>query len=266
MPQFAGTTFRRWVRRRSSPERDRSVVYFHGCAVNYFEPYLGRKAVAVLEHNDFRVLVPKQDCCGLPLQSNGLFDDARSYVTKLAGRLAPYARQGHDIVATSSSCGLMLKREAREILSLEDDDDLRVVAEHTYDICEYLVMLHDRGELATDLEPVHKTVPYHAPCQQKGHGIGSPAVELFALIPGLNVLEQDVECCGVAGTYGLKKEKFDVAMAVGDRLFRNIAEAAPDVTACDSETCRWHISKATGIASVHPVELLYESYRLGEGS
>ena len=33
--------------------------------------------VAVLEHNGFRVVVPKQDCCGLPLQSNGVFDDAR---------------------------------------------------------------------------------------------------------------------------------------------------------------------------------------------
>ena len=36
--------------------------------------------------------------------------------------LAPYARDGHDIVATSTSCGLMLKREAREILGVEDDD------------------------------------------------------------------------------------------------------------------------------------------------
>ena len=40
----------------------------------------------------------------------------------LAARLAPYARAGHDIVATSTSCGLMLKREAHEILGVEDDD------------------------------------------------------------------------------------------------------------------------------------------------
>ena len=36
-------------------------------------------------------------------------------------------------------------------------------------------MLHDRGELRTDLQPVTWTVPYHAPCQQRGHGIGTPA-------------------------------------------------------------------------------------------
>ena len=37
-------------------------------------------------------------------------------------------------------------------------------------------MLHERGELSTDdLEPVDLDVPYHAPCQQRGHGIGTPA-------------------------------------------------------------------------------------------
>ena len=79
-------------------------------------PTPARMAVEVLEHNGLEVIVPKQGCCGLPLQSNGLFDDARGYVRRLAARLAPYARAGHDIVATSTSCGLMLKREAREIL------------------------------------------------------------------------------------------------------------------------------------------------------
>ncbi len=73
----------------------------------------------MLEHNGLEVIVPRQGCCGLPLQSNGHFDAARAYVRRLAAQLAPYARAGHDIVATSTSCGLMLKREAREILGVE---------------------------------------------------------------------------------------------------------------------------------------------------
>ena len=83
----------------------------------------------------------------MPLQSNGLFDDARGYVHRLAARLAPYAREGVDIVATSTSCSLMLKREALEILGMEDDRDLAVVSERVFDICEYLLAMHERGEL-----------------------------------------------------------------------------------------------------------------------
>jgi glycerol-3-phosphate dehydrogenase subunit C len=218
--------------------------------------------VAVLEHNGFRVLVPPQDCCGLPLQSNGLLDDARRYVRRLVANLVPYARRGYDIVATSTSCGLMLKREAMEMLDLEDDEDLRVVSEHTYDVCEFLVRLHERGELRTDLHPVPVTLPYHPPCQQAGHWMGRPALDLFALVPELRVVESTTECCGIAGTYGLKAEKYDVAMAVGEPLFRQVRESGSSIAACDSETCRWQITKATGVRSVHPVEILHRAYGL----
>ena len=59
------------------------------------------------------------------------------------------------------------------------------------------------------------TVTYHAPCQQQGHGIGKPALDLMELVPGLRGVENDARCCGVAGTYGLKKEKYAISMEVG---------------------------------------------------
>jgi glycerol-3-phosphate dehydrogenase subunit C len=261
LPRFAGRTFQRWARRHRPPAADRAVVYFHGCSTNWFDPRLGEMTVAVLEHNGYRVVVPPQDCCGLPLQSNGIFDPARSYVRRLVANLAPYAHRGYRIVATSTSCGLMLKREAREILGVEDDD-LRVVGEHLYDVCEFLADLHDRGGLRTDFRPIPITVTYHAPCQQRGHGIGKPALDLFSLVPDLEVIELDRACCGIAGTYGLKEEKYAVAMEVGRPLFGDIREAAPDMVACDSETCRWQITHGTGVSSVHPVEILYRAYGL----
>jgi glycerol-3-phosphate dehydrogenase subunit C len=261
LPRFAGRTFQRWARRHQSPAAERSVVYFHACGTNYYEPALGEMVVAVLEHNGYDVVIPRQDCCGLPLQSNGNFPAARAYVRRLVANLAPYAREGVPIVANSTSCGLMLKREAREILGV-DDDDLGVVSDATYDLCEFLLLAHDRGELRTDFRPLALTVPYHAPCQQQGHGIGKPALDLLALVADLRVIELDVDCCGVAGTYGLKKEKYDISMAVGDQLFRELQEAGADVAACDSETCRWQIEHGSGVHAVHPVELLYRAYGL----
>ena len=261
MPMFAGRTFQRWARNHRSPTTDRSVVYFHACGTNYYEPGVGEIVVSVLEHNGYHVVVPPQDCCGLPLQSNGDFDGARRYNERLVANLAPYARDGLPIVSNSTSCGLMLKREAREILGVEDDD-LKAVSEATYDLCEFLLLLHEQGELRTDFRPLPLTVPYHAPCQQRGHGIGKPALDLLALIPELNVIELDADCCGIAGTYGLKKEKYGISMAVGEPLFRDVKDAGADLAACDSETCRWQIVHGTGIGAVHPVELLYRAYGL----
>ncbi len=259
MPKFAGRTFQTWARGHERPAATRRVAYFHGCGANYYEPRLAEMTVALLAHNGYAVEVPKQDCCGLPAQSNGLFDDARGYVRRLVAKLVPYAREGVDIVATSTSCCLMLKREAREILGMEDDPDLRLVSSRIFDICEYLLALHENGELKTDFAPIRETVTYHAPCQQRGHGIGKPALDLLALIPELTTVELDAACCGVAGTYGLKKDKYAISMKVGSDLFGQIAAAPPGINACDSETCRWQIEHATGVRSVHPVELLHRA-------
>ena len=263
-PRFAGRRFSRWARSRTGPQAGRRIVYFHGCGTEYYEPWEGEKVVGILEHNGFRVEVPKQDCCGLPLQSSGLFDDARKVVLRLARALAPHIRHDPDtiIVGNATSCTLMLKREAREILALEDDPDLKLVSERTYDICELLLELHDRGELKTDFQPVNERIAYHAPCQQQGHYIGKPALELFALIPGLEVAEMNARCCGIAGTYGLKAEKYDIAMAVGRDLFEQVKASGAETVACDSETCRWQITHGTGRSSAHPIDFLHRAYGL----
>ncbi len=260
LPAFAGRTFQAWARKHSSPAAARRVAYFHGCGANWYEPRTAEMTVALLEWTGCQVSVPRgQTCCGLPAQSNGMFDLSRGYVRRMARKLAPAARDGIDIVGTSTSCTLMLKREAREILGMEEDAELRAVSDRMYDICEYLLALHDRGELRTDFQPLPLTVTYHAPCQQQGHGIGKPALDLMALVPELRVIENDATCCGVAGTYGLKREKYEIAMQVGAGLFAQIGDARPDFAVCDSETCRWHIEQATGVRTVHPIEILHRA-------
>ncbi|HET7686885.1 MAG TPA: anaerobic glycerol-3-phosphate dehydrogenase subunit C [Candidatus Limnocylindria bacterium] len=270
---FARRTFGSVWRRRggltalpAGADPERTVAYFHGCAVNGFEPGVGEDAVAILERNGFTVIVPKQECCGLPFISNGLYDQARRKARRNLAELAHLARAGVRIVGTSTSCTHALKAEYREMLDL-DDADARAVADATWDICELLVDLHDRGELDTAFGPMHEALPYHPPCQLRSHGIGTPAMDLFALVPGLRATDQDHDCCGAAGTYGLKAERWQIAQDVGAPLFakiRSAAQAGARQAACDSETCRWQIQASTGVRTRHPVEILAEAYRRGD--
>ncbi len=260
LPRANGRTLDyRLGRRRSRPLGGRRIVYFHGCSTNYYEPRVGLMAIAILEHQGFQVEVPAQGCCGLPMQSNGIFDGARRYVRRLTEQLSTPDLDGLQVVATSTSCGLMLKREAREILGVEDDS-LRRLAARTYDIFEFLRDLDQRGELRTDFHPVPLTVAYHAPCQQQNQQIGKPALDVLSLVPELRLVELDRDCCGIAGTYGTKAEKYEIAMRVGAPLFGDILELAPDLVMCDSETCRWQIRHGSGYPTVHPLEILYRAY------
>ena len=236
---------------RRSPGPDEAVVYFHGCAANYYEPHVADAAIEVLRRNGFATIVPPQVCCGLPLISNGLYDDARERATSNTAVLATYARQGYRIIGTSTSCSHTFKAEYEEMLDLHDDDT-KAVAQATWDICEFLLDLHEQGRLDTSFGALDEDLPYHAPCQLRSHGIGFPALELFALVPGLRAEDMDHDCCGIAGTYGLKKEKYDIAMAVGAPLFEKIQATGAAAAACDSETCRWQIESATGVADPPP--------------
>ncbi len=147
--------------------------------------------------------------------------------------------------------------------ALEDDPALRRVAERTYDICELLLELHQRGELSTDFQPLPETVAYHAPCQQQGHWIGKPALELLALIPELDVREMDARCCGIAGTYGLKLEKYEIAMAVGERPLRaGATPPAPTTVPATARPVAGRSRTAPSVPSVHPIDYLYRAYGL----
>jgi glycerol-3-phosphate dehydrogenase subunit C len=177
--------------------------------------------------------------------------------------MASYARAGLPIVGTSTSCTLTLKEEAPELLDMEDEGSL-VLKSATWDIFEWLRERHAAGELKTDFRPINLKIPYHAPCQMRAHRVGKPAMEILALIPGLDLRESHARCCGIAGTYGYKTEKYQIAMDVGEELFHFVREQGFDVpyTACDSETCRWQLEHGTDLPSRHPIEILAAAYGL----
>ena len=259
LPRFSPKGFRRWARRRPTTGGEAgTVAFFHGCSTEYFEPRVGRAAVRVLEALGYRVLVPPQSCCGLPLLSNGEFGAARRYHQANVSRLVGLARQGIPILGTSTSCTLTLKEEAPELLDFHRQE-AQLVAAATWDIHEFLLQTGlPRGRLA----PVPMRLVYHPPCQYRAHRLGLPGLEVLAAIPGLEVVESEVACCGIAGTYGYKEEKYQVAMEVGRPLFELVASVGGPLAACDSETCRWQITHGTGTPAVHPVELLAASLGL----
>ncbi len=259
-PTFQRQRFTAWFRRHPRPAHaTRQVVYFHGCATQYYEPRIGRAAIHVLEANGFEVILPPQNCCGLPLLSNGEFPAARRYHTSNVRHLVEYARRGLRIVGTSTSCTLTLKEEAPELLDMYDEDT-QLVAQQTYDLNEFLINLLEEGTLKTDFKPISLKLGYHIPCQYRAHRLGNPGLELLQLIPDLEVVNSQAACCGIAGTYGYKAEKYPIAMQVGKPLFDFIDQVGGPLVICDSETCRWQITHATGLPAIHPVELLAAAY------
>lgn len=265
MPPAQKQSLRGWLKKRparSKPATKGSVVFFHGCAGGYFEVESSKCSIEVLEHLGYDVIVPEQGCCGLAAQSNGLFDQASKSVLALARSLAEVGAE-LPVVSNAGSCVGMLKHEAHHYLGISDPvlDDVSV---RSYDISEFLLEKIDAGEIELgELRPIEMTMPYHQPCQVRSQGMGAPASQLLRLIPGMNVVDSNATCCGMAGTYALKKEKNAIARDVGKPLFEMIERTNEGLVACDTETCRWQIQKETQVETVHPIMLLHRALGLG---
>ena len=265
MPVAHTQSFETWFRKReprATPASRGPIVFFHGCAGEYFEVETSKRTVEVLEHLGYEVIVPRQGCCGLAQQSNGLFEGASKSVLALCDQLRTAGRD-LIIVSSSGSCAGMVKHEAHEIMGV-DDPKLIDVGTRMRETSEFLMELHSAGELPTNFRRLDITIPYHQPCQVKTQGMGFPAMELMKLIPGVEVIESGLPCCGIAGTYGLKKEKYAIAQAVGTPVFEFVKDTNPDFATCDTETCRWQIRQGSGAKVVHPVEVLHYAYGLSD--
>jgi glycerol-3-phosphate dehydrogenase subunit C len=267
LPKYQWLTFESWFKRHSKNPPPplagegrvgarRTVAYFYGCWVDFNERRLGQQVVAVLERNGIEVVVPRQQCCGIPAVVNSNTDLARKYGVENIRHLSGLPA-GVDIIASSTSCGLMLKHDYAHLLEIPGAE---AVGSRVYDICEYLWMLHEAGELDVDFQPVDTRVLYHAPCHLKSHGIGYPAMRLLKLIPGVRVEEVDEGCCGISGTYGVKVEKYDLSMKIGSRLFEAVKAAGSDSVLADCETCRMQVEHGAGSRSAHPIDILARAY------
>jgi glycerol-3-phosphate dehydrogenase subunit C len=194
----------------------------------------------------------KEKCCGIPLIANGFHDKARKNALFNVKHMSEAVDQfDTPILSTSSTCSLALKEEYPHVLNVDNSK----IAKKLEFITPFLLREFMNGNMPK-LTAVNKTIVYHTPCHLERSGLAIFTIELLRAIPGLTVNVLNSECCGSAGTYGFKKENYDVSMKIGQSLFEQINKSNADFAITDCETCKWQIEENTELDTIHPVSLL----------
>jgi glycerol-3-phosphate dehydrogenase subunit C len=141
-----------------------------------------------------------------------------------------------------------------------DRADLHRIAETSMDIHDFLMEAYQRGEFTEKFSPISMSIVYHDPCHLKSQQNKYGPADLLKLIPELELVDVDDSCCGIAGTFGMKKENYELSMKIGNPLFLQINEANPDRLVSGCGTCQIQLKEGTGIDTIHPIVLLYQSY------
>ena len=256
-PAYSSQKFVDWFRNEAPSQEGfrRYVSYFHGCYANYNYPALGRAFVTLLNACGYGVrLLDKEKCCGVALISNGMGAQATRQAKVNLASIRKALKDGSEAVLTSSStCTFTMRDEYSHILGLAADDvrgKLTLAVKFLFDKVE-------TGAVRLAFKPEwHASFAYHTACHMQKLGWQLCSTGLLRKIPGLKLAVLPQECCGIAGTFGFKKENYPYSQKIGEKLFRVIRGSGASAVVTDCETCKWQIEMGTGYAVHNPIEVL----------
>jgi glycerol-3-phosphate dehydrogenase subunit C len=254
------------VLNRDAPGVGRKAVLYATCFGNYNTPDVGIDTRAVLARNGVETVVEYPGCCGMPLMEQGRLADVARAAANVAQSLKPWIDNGYDVIALVPSCALMLKFEWP--LILPDDPAVRALSRATFDISEYIVDIAKKQGLAAGMASTQSAMTLHMACHSRAQNMGQKAAQMLRLVPGaqVKVIER---CSGHGGSWGFKKNFFDVGIKVGRPVARQAAQNGAGYVMSECPLAGVHIQQ--GIERLggdgpkptlvtHPIQILARAY------
>ena len=261
IPRFAPETFRAWFSRRpAQAESPNKVLLWVDTFNDHFHPETSRAAVKVLEHLGYQVIIPsKRVCCGRPLYDFGMLDLARRYLEETLACLKPQVDAGVPMVALEPSCCSVFRDELTEMMP--NRNEAKNLRRQTFTLSEFLAENVERSRIPRMKRKaiVQEHCHHHAIMRFEAE-----RTVLDAMGIDYEVLKSG--CCGMAGSFGFEKDKYDVSMACGERvLLPEVRKAAPGtLVLADGFSCKTQIAQATPREALHLAEAMALALEGGE--
>ena len=233
-------------------------VLFIDTFTNFCRPDIGLDAAAVLRACNLSPQVVPHACCGRPLISKGLLDEARALASRNADALYDVASAGQPLVFLEPSCLSAVREDAPALLRGDAQRKARVVAAACVLFEEFLEERLRSKANAMRLHDGPPSILLHGHCHQKAMGLLPAARALLSRIPESTIVDLDAGCCGMAGSFGYTRDHYDVSHAIGERRLLPAARALPagSVLVASGTSCREQVAHFAGVTAKHPAELL----------
>jgi FAD/FMN-containing dehydrogenase/Fe-S oxidoreductase len=293
-PGFARQTFERWFERRRitvDAESRATVALFVDTFMNYYEPEIGIAAVELLEQTGQQVQVPSRRCCGRPMISQGMLDQAAEHARYNVKQLLPLAEQGMPIIGCEPSCLLTLRSDYPDLVGSAWRQQAELVASACQTFEEFYLSVmnpssreRQRAGVPVDVsvrERVDQTsdplagargygvrlrfrersgrVLVHGHCHQKALVGMEATMALLKRVPTCEVADIAAGCCGMAGSFGYEREHYGLSEEIANlRLVPALSEDPDATVIAPGFSCRHQIAQFAGRRALHPAVWLRE--------
>jgi FAD/FMN-containing dehydrogenase/Fe-S oxidoreductase len=259
IPPLAPQSFRKWFGNNWAHSNGRmrgngrsKVILWPDTFNNYFHPDIAQAAATVLDAAGFEVAIPRQNlCCGRPLYDFGMLDRAERYLRRTLAALRDDIAAGVPVVVLEPSCAAVFRDEMPNLLA--NDEDAKRLSQQTFLLGEFL------EQRAPEFRPpkLNRKAVVHAHCHQKA--VLTPENEISTLKKiGLDCEVPESGCCGMAGSFGFEKDKYDVSVACGERvLLPAVREADADtLIIANGFSCQEQVAQMTERRALHLAQVL----------
>ncbi len=244
------------------------VVLFPDVYTNYGLPQRGHTALQVLRALGVDTVVGESVPEGRAALSQGMIATATQHARHAAAMLTPYLDEGRDAIVIEPSAHAMFLRDFRHLLA--DQNLFERFRAHTFEPVQYIAKVIEKSGLSprdwfdVSRSPVGARLFVHFHCQQRTNGCAEPTETLLRAI-GFDVATSAVECCGMAGSFGYKKDFYELSMAVGEDLFAQVRQAERDggerALIASGISCTEQLQQGMHRNVLHPLELLAATLR-----
>ncbi|MGE3958403.1 MAG: FAD-binding and (Fe-S)-binding domain-containing protein [Vicinamibacterales bacterium] len=255
-PAWAAEPFTaQYARAFGAPTGDVDVHLFVDTFTNFHTPAVGLAGTRVIERMGRRTALAPNVCCGRPLISQGLLAEARELAAQNTERLHAAAERGVPLVFFEPSCLSAIREDAPDLLRGEARARAKRVAAQAVLFEEFAAR---NWPDALPLRNGPSRVLLHGHCHQKSMGALEPAKALLGRIPNTTVVDLDAGCCGMAGSFGYDRDRYEVSRAIGERRLLPAARslATGEVLVASGTSCRHQVEDFTGVRALHAAELV----------
>lgn len=252
IPQFAPETFIHWFKHREPGKQSQQVILWPDTFNNYFHPETAIAAVEVLEAAGFQVRLPERRiCCGRPLYDFGMLNQAKRQLQRIVSDLRQAIHSGIPVVGLEPACVTVFRDELVNLFP--NDEASQQLSRQTYFFNEFLL------KKAPDFRfpALQRKAMLHGHCHQKAI-IRTDDDQIVLGKLGLDLQYLDSGCCGMAGSFGFEKDKYEISRQIGELvLLPALRAATPDtLIVADGYSCREQIAQLTGQHGLHSAEVI----------
>ncbi|HXD73269.1 MAG TPA: FAD-linked oxidase C-terminal domain-containing protein, partial [Vicinamibacterales bacterium] len=251
IPRMAPVSFRKSARKNGVPTSG-DVLLWVDTFNNTFHPETTQAAYDVLRAAGANVFISAERlCCGRPLYDFGMLDQARAYLQKVLSSLAGPIDAGVPVVVLEPSCASVFRDELRSLFP--GDARAEKLRTQTFLLSEFL----ERGMPGYRPPKIPSKVVLHGHCHHKAI-MKMTDEEALLKKTGADLQSLDAGCCGMAGSFGFDRHKYDVSIGAGERVLLPAVRAAAKDTliVSDGFSCREQISQTTGRHALHLADVL----------